>query len=997
MGSMQSLTVLRAILVLPVWLLLSPAYGNPHQVPTGHFARGIYHASWTERDGAPHGVRALAQTTDGYLWLGTTAGLFRFDGLRFTTYVPPADGPQFKSLDIYSLTGDAKGGLWIGFRVGGVAYLRGGRLTVYNERSGLPPVHVDQILARSDGQVWTVTGGRLLSLKAVRWEDADLGLPPGKHEIKRVFFDRSGNLWVNDGDRIYLRRSGQAAFSDTGSQVRHVTQFTQAPDGSVWIADGWTSLRPISGSSESQWQTRLRGAASFLFDARGALWIANDYYGVDHAGPEVWQHGLAGAATDHLDAAAGLTSSECGGILEDREGNIWVGTLLGLDRFGPARFHPFSSATLRSFPGVAAGANGVVWIGDWGNPLQRVQGDSTQEVGPKLGWGPVHVDRNGIFWGYDYWFSKLWKVVDQKLEQIPLLPSLERAVVQSIADDGQGGIYVAFEGSTGIWHWHNGHWTRLTASGVPSETPFCLFFDSTGRLWAGYVDGRIAVLERGGGRVFRVGRGDFGSVMTIYQDRERIWAGGTNGLAIYTGNGFRVLQAVEGLDARGISGVVSSRTRDLWLNGARAVLRVPAGEIEKALATPAYRFHAETFDSRDGVAGGAAQLRPTPTAIADSTGRLWFATDSNLVSIDPSDFDDQEPPPQITIESLRSDRKEERPWGTDRLVVRPRNLEIDYVGISLSASHRVVYRYMLEGEDSDWQEVGARRQAFYSSLRPGTFRFRVAASVANGRWSEYTLPTEIVVLPAFYQTMWCKVISAAVLLVVLALGHRLRMQYVTSRMRDRLEERAAERVRIARDLHDTLLQGLQGLMLRFHFATEQIPEEEPSRLLMKQTLEVADRIVAEGRDSVRTLRAELSGRELSIALAEAGAELNWEQRVDFSVITEGSSEIVGSKVASELYFIGREAIANAFRHSRASQIQVELISDNKEIRLRCRDDGRGIDPEFLKNEIGKHHWGFVGMRERSQKIGARFECWSAPGHGTEITVTVSVELYAAVK
>ena len=950
--------------------------------------RGLRHSSWTERDGAPHGIRALAQTSDGYLWLGTTAGLFRFDGLRFTMFIPPADSPQLSSLDISCLTADGQDGLWIGFRVGGIAYLKHGRLTNYGDRNGLPSAQVDQILARSGGEVWSVTGGELMKLTGAAWQDAGAGLGPDAHQVRGAYFDRSGDLWLNAATHIYIRRHGQPAFSDTGDTVRQVMQFAQAPDGSVWIADGWTSLHPIAGFQEPRWTTRLKGAATFLFDTRGWLWIAHDYYGVDLAGQQDWAHGPNTTPLDHFDITYGLTSNECGGILEDREGNIWVGTALGLDRFEQARFRQFDDVTLRSFPAIAAGTDGVVWVGDWGRPLLELRGDTTTEFGPKRGWGPMYADRNGAIWDYDYWDSNLWRLRDGEFEQIPFPLEWEHVVAQSITGDGGDGIHVAFEGH-GIWHWRNSHWTHVAATGTLSKTPFAICFDSKGRLWAGYSDGRIAAFEHGSARVFQVGgNGNFGSVMTIYQNRDRVWAGGTNGVAIFTGDGFRPLLAVEGAEPRGISGIVSSQDRDLWLNGARGVLRVPAGEIERALATPTYRFQAETFDFRDGVSGGAAQLRPTPTAIADSAGRLWFATDSNLVSLDPSAIAGREAVPQIAIESLRSDGKERRPQGADRIVVRSRNLEIDYVGISLASPQRVTYRYMLEGEDNGWQEVGARRQAFYSSLRPGSYRFRVAASIGRGPWNQYTLPSDIVVLPAFYQTAWFMAMCAVAVIVVLAISHRLRIQYVTSRIRDRLEERAAERVRIARDLHDTLLQGLQGLMLRFHFAAEQIPEHNPARATMKEALEVADRVVEEGRDQVRTLRSELSGRDLSKALAEVGSEMNWEQRVQFSVTAEGSYGIVSPAVVSELYFIGREAIANAFRHANASQIRVEIGSDGQKIQLRCHDDGRGIDPGFEKNGGGSRHWGFVGMRERAQKIGARFECWSGPGRGTEITVTV---------
>lgn len=250
-------------------------------------------------------------------------------------------------------------------------------------------------------------------------------------------------------------------------------------------------------------------------------------------------------------------------------------------------------------------------------------------------------------------------------------------------------------------------------------------------------------------------------------------------------------------------------------------------------------------------------------------------------------------------------------------------------------------------------------------------------------------------LPAFYQTTWFKVTCLVAGVAALAIGHRLRIQQITSRIRDRQEERAAERVRIACGLHDTLLQGMQGLMLRFHFAAEQIPEHEPARALMEEALKAAGRAVEEGLDRVRNLRSGLSGRDLAKALAELGIELNWEGRVQFSVTSEGSDDPASPIVESELYFIGREAIVNAFRHADASQISVEISSDGKMVQLRCQDDGKGIDPEMVRTRSENHHWGFVKMRERAEKIGARFECWSAPGKGTQVSLTVPAKLAGA--
>jgi signal transduction histidine kinase len=248
--------------------------------------------------------------------------------------------------------------------------------------------------------------------------------------------------------------------------------------------------------------------------------------------------------------------------------------------------------------------------------------------------------------------------------------------------------------------------------------------------------------------------------------------------------------------------------------------------------------------------------------------------------------------------------------------------------------------------------------------------------------------------PAFYQARWFEVTCVVAVVAALAISHRLRVQQLTARMRDRLEERAEEQIRTARILHDTLLQGLQGLVLRFHFAAEQILKHEPARAVMEEALKAADRLVEEGRDRGRSMRSELSGRNLAEGLAEFGTDLNWEQSIQFSVIAEGSYNAVSSMIEAELYFIGREAIDNAFRHANASHIQVEIISDGKMVQLRCDDDGLGIDPETVNLSLNSH-WGFARMREHAGKIGARFECWSAPGRGTGVSLTVAATLAGA--
>jgi signal transduction histidine kinase/ligand-binding sensor domain-containing protein len=953
----------------------------------------ISHSSWTGRDGSPQGINALAQTTDGYLWIGTSSGLYRFDGLRFRPFVAPSTGPQFSSLDIVALAADAQNGLWMGFRVGGVSYLRAGRLTNYDDRTGLIMSFVQQILPRDGEGVWAVTAGRLMQLTGSRWRDfgSEHGLPIGT--LQSVFIDRSGDMWVGADHAIYFLAKGKSEFILTAETVKTVTQFAQAPGGAVWISDGWTSIRPIGGEAHPAPALRLRGVSNFLFDSHGNLWNANDYFGLDVTSAKDLGGNPPNSSeieSEHFDRSDGLTAKACRGILADREGNIWVGTEMGLDRFQHANFRPFKDAQLKSFPGLAAGINGGVWIASFGTPLLGVNSQQTTQYGEKRGWGPIYPDRNNVVWQYDYWRKELSTFDGKTFTHVEVPQELDKKVVQSITGNSSGDIFVSFE-NDGIWRIHDRQWEQISRPGTPSKLALSLIADSSGRLWAGFPNGKVSMFEGGKLRVFDDGGlTDLGSVMTFCESRGQIWAGGTNGVVFFRGTGFQRLTVAEGTLLRGVSGIVQTVAGDLWLNSASGIVRIDSSEIDRFLDQSGYRIQGEILDFRDGVRGTPAQLRPTPTAIADSTGRLWFATEGSVVSVDPAVFKTQRPLPLVLVESVRSGGIERTIEPQKEISVKSKNLEINYVGISLTSPQRVTYRYKLEGEDTQWQQAGTRRQALYTSLAPGRYRFHVSASVGDGRWKDFDFPADLIVPRAFYETTWFAAVCLMLILAALLLLHELRVQQLTAKVQERLDARLTERARIARDLHDTLLQGVQGLIIRFHCAAEQIPRNDPARVLMDEALDSADTIMEEGRDSVRDLRADqLSIEELATELTRVGTSLNRRNDVHFGVSTEGSPATVHQIVGKELCMIGREAITNAFRHAGASRITVEINSDGSAVRLRCHDNGSGIHPDVLQG--GKDgHWGLIGMRERAKNIGGVFECWSVPARGTEISVTAPV-------
>ena len=437
-----------------------------------------------------------------------------------------------------------------------------------------------------------------------------------------------------------------------------------------------------------------------------------------------------------------------------------------------------------------------------------------------------------------------------------------------------------------------------------------------------------------------------------------------------------------------MSGIVEDDDGFLWLACALGILRVSPAEIEKALTTPSYLIEGLTIGASDGLRGLPRQREPFPTAARAADGRLWFATTGGIAIIDPKRLATNPVPPPIVIESIKAD---DRVWSRvdqPQLPARTSNIEIRYAALSLTDPERVRFRHKLDGYDEDWRGPVAERQVAYTNLPPGTYRFRLTASNNDGLWNTEGSTLTFTILPAFYQTTWFR----ASLLLVLGLGcwtaYLMHMRQVARRLKLRYEERLAERERIARELHDTLLQGACGLVLQFQAVADQIPPSQPTRQLMDDALDRADRAIAEGRKSVEGLRTGVDDNsDLADAFTRVGRELANGTGPELKVIVEGQARPLHVVVRDETYWIGREALINAFHWAGATHLEVELIYGQHELRLRCRDDGHGIDPAVLSaGRTG--HWGMQGMRERATHMGGHLEISSRLGVGTEVDLNI---------
>jgi signal transduction histidine kinase len=398
------------------------------------------------------------------------------------------------------------------------------------------------------------------------------------------------------------------------------------------------------------------------------------------------------------------------------------------------------------------------------------------------------------------------------------------------------------------------------------------------------------------------------------------------------------------------------------------------------------------FDFLDGMPGTPNAIRPLPSIAAGTDGRLWFATTNGVVWIDPQHVKRNTLAPHVEVQSIVADGRRFQPSLDLKLPIGVRDLQITYTALSLSIPERVRFRYQL-GAGEPWHDAGTRRTAYFTDLGPGDHSFRVIAANNDGVWNEAGAAIEFTIPPAFYQTRWFYALCVLACVGLLTLIYRVRMRQVAAQVRGRLEARLAERERIARELHDTLLQGMQGLIWRFQAATNRIPADEPARQLMEQSLDRADQLLGQSRDKVKDLRPEARDIvDLAQALATEGEQFAKLHTTKFKVSVQGTRRDLHPIVREEGFLVSREALSNAFRHAHAQSIEAEVTYGETALHVRIRDDGQGISAAVLDAGEKPGHFGLIGMRERAQKLGAHLEVWSKPGAGTEIDLRVPADV-----
>lgn len=966
--------------------------GSAHALDPALSITQLHHDAWTSKDGMPGDVWEMTQDRDGFMWFATPSGLHRFDGVRFE-HIRSLGGQPLLSNVIATVRAFPDGALWIGYRYAGMSVFRAGRLRHYSEADGYEPGTVYSIVADERGRTWAATSTGLFMLDGARWRriGADWGLAGNSEGLRR---DPNGRLWVNTENELYVREPGVDRFVSTGLTGQHFNVMADR-SGNLWLwyLDRVTRLperlaRPPR--PRDWWMTSYSFDA--IFDRDGNLWLAGN--GLHRLGPDalartdVWH-----PRTDpgeHVPAS--LVSGDAMTMFEDREGNIWLGTRRGVDRYRRDRVVLAGLPAGYSYVGLALDDTGRVWAraenlrqprlwthgaaGLAEQPERDVQGLATGADGALLLSRPGVIERRK----------------GSERTRIPFPDGVPQAAmdagVRIMLDDGSG-LWASFAYDK-LYRWAGGRWHPAYAYGVPDPEPICMARGADGTLWFGYRDSTAVALRDGQVRRYGGADGlDIGIVGRVYDAGGVLLAAGDKGLSMLAAGRFVPVRLADPQALAGITGMLLRADGDLWLNGSRGLVRIPAAQWRAFLKAPAGTIATyDLFDATDGYPG-IAQFRSGQSSLLEAPdGRLWLHGTDGAAWIDPARLPRNGMAPPVHVLSVSAGGRSLDASGPLTLPAGTQDLQIAYTAPSFTMPERVRFRYRLEGVDDDWRDAGPRRTAYYTRLGPGRYRFIVSAANEDGVWNPAGAALDVTIAPTFVQGAPFKALCAALLALGAWLLYRLRLRRVTLQLRRLLQERAGERERIARTLHDTLMQSVQALLMLFEHARDRLPQDCPDRPLIDRTLEQARNALREGRDELTALRgAAAPAEDLVGAVVPLGHILGEQFGVRFHVRVEGQRRTLCRDVAQETCFIAREALQNAFRHAHAGEVVLEVAYGEQTFELRVRDDGRGI-----REAARPGHWGLAGMRERAAAIGAHLDIGPGTDGGTVVALTVPADL-----
>lgn len=987
--------------LLPLAMLLGapPAGGQSAGVAAARTALPQFkHTRWTADEGAPKGIHDIAQTPDGYLWLASEDGLIRFDGVTFER-IPAPPGSSMDQSAAFSLFVRRSGELLITFSPGGgVAAYRRGRLVDLHMPD--PPSTIDVMAESADGAVWLATGlraktaRRLWRFSAGRFEPmADrLKVPEGSISGLAVTPDQT--LWVatynDNGGLLAALVPGDDQFRPSGYRGPGELAVSVEGKGALWVFDasGARSLAHRQGKvlARGPATPTLPGARfrDFGLDSLGGLWVATMTVGV-------YRHADAGSATvagvtglQRFRGPEGLTSDRAHALLIDVEGNIWTGTDAGLDQFRVANVR--SEPTISHDPSqdalLARSNDGSVYVLSSEALYLVAPGRPPRAIAPPTMF-TICTARAGGIWAVDE--RRAYRIDGDRKTEVIALPA-GTAPTPTCAE-GRDGLYLRLITYRLLRHDRSG-WKTITEAedAVRSKTHWDLLPLSSGDV-AFYRGTDLVRLGKDAQSSISLAIGNLPPLLkTTATDRD-VLVGASRGLIRVRGDQLRTLAGTQYPWLIRSRGLVQDPAGYTWFLTSEGMSRFANADLERAFERPGSPLPRRLFDEREGLSGGIPGSAVSgPQIVVGGDGRVWFRTRQGVASIAPA-VHLNPVAPNMAIRSLNVGGTIFRDPAGVTLPSGTRSLEIVYAALSLAVPQRVQFRYRLEGVDDGWIDPGARRTASYSNLGPGKYRFQVIGANNDGVWNRAGATLKFEIPPTFVQSWPFKLLCAMIVLGMLWLAYSLRLRAVANRIRGRMAERIAERERIARDLHDTLLQSVQALTLRFQLVVDELPVEERARPGLEAAIDRADQVIAEGRDRVRNLRVPDQGGDIAQIMAEIVAQQGFDPAVAVSIETVGNARNFDPLALDEIVRIGGEAVFNVRRHARATRIAIEIRFQSN-FAICIVDNGVGIAPAVIEQGGKDGHFGVPGMRERARKLDGDLLIRRIPEGGTQVVLTV---------
>src|SRR5271166_4072291 len=970
-----------------VLLLAGPVHALD---PSKHVIQYI-HTAWRTQDGSlPAGMYHIVQTSDGFLWfLSLPADIYRFDGIRFLPWPLPAGAPIDRSLNIFA---DHAGGLWV-LGPSDIVRLKAGAVSSHFQLEG---GMFQSVTEAPDGSLWVLRGNSDAPLCRVTDSIKCFGKADGVpiSEIQSVLGYGNGGFWL--GGRAGGLVHWHAGTSEKYNVGNEVFSLARGPDGSLWVGlsgEGpGKGLQQLKDGALKPFVTPTFNGSSFdigtlMFDHDGNLWVGTKAKGLFR---------IHGNAVEHYDHTNGLSGDSVYALFEDREGIVWAGTTSGVDSFRDPPVVTFSQVEGlgKDLPaGILASRDGTIWVANAGS-LDHIVNGNVSSIRARKGLPGEQVtrlleDRAGNLWvGVD---DSLYLFKNGRFLRLPEPNHQPLGMVIGLIEDIDGNIWAECRSKPQKLVRIRDFQVREVFPAPQVPPAWVLAPDPNGGLWIATRKGDLVLFRQGVQRKFPLNPKAKNPAPheMLAQPDSSLLAAFEDGLV-----GFREgkvqRMTTNGLPCDFIISFIQDKEKRWWLYTRCGIVEFSDSELQRWWANPDAIVQNHVYDTFDGAQPNVPAFNG---AACSPDGRVWFTSGVVVQMVDPSRLSPKALPAQTYIESLVADRKEFEATPNLKVPPNPRDLQIDYTSPTFAIPQKVNFRYRLDGYDRDWKDAGTRRQAFYTDLPPGKYSFRVIASNSDGVWNDNAAKVDFSVAAAYYQTNWFRALCATVFLALLWAAYQWRVRQLHHEFAMALDARVSERTRVARDLHDTLLQSAHGLLLRFQTVSQLLPDRPiEAKEKLDNAIDQTANFITEARDEVQGLRdSTVQNNDLALAISTLGQELGTDSannRPVFRVALEGEARNLHPILRDEIYKIAAEALRNAFRHSQARQIEVELRYDNEQFRLRVRDDGKGIDPAILSSQSSKGHYGLPGMRERATLIGSKLVVWSEVDAGTEVELGV---------